>query len=522
MSLIRNTPSQGFLPNEIIFEITKHLSFKDLLRFRFVNRGFSNIAASFLFRSVTVGVNPKALAKFKALSKSEHFRVHVKKLTCDSTHPRTGWKASLDMFEFLMALPRIRHFRNVEEMVFRVPPLRITLDKDWNCTVRSATRWMFDIVFRCLTGSWTEDVQEIIGDRLLKEFRHRFDFNTSPYEVPKTPMPIKTIKLLDLEDEETDLTHKVVNLRSFQTAMNLESLVCMELHTVRDIRSLMMEGHEPRLMPALGHTWLTPKFANKLQVLSLSSEHPWGYQPKMDFRVIGIEGLENLKVLSLVNYQFSHTWQIEWFGALPIEELRLVGCAVLFLDHNYQQRIPETADTVVEDLKGNTHRFSNEGYYITGSRRGRPHFPPLENSLRWKHFFWHWAESMTNLKFFRMEEYSHNSTNLSNGSSRDVAVIDSAGESLPHRHVCEYFNHGLDAVELRRPSRDKKVDGGRPRYLTFRWEEEEDDIALRNLLSVVRERAGLGCLEEAAGLGCLEEAAGLGCLEEAAFDPEAW
>jgi hypothetical protein len=155
---------------------------------------------------------------------------------------------------------------------------------------------VLDIAFRFLAGSWTEGFQEIIGERLSKELRHRFDFTKSPDKFPKTPIPIKTIKLIDLEDEVTDdLTHELINSWPFQTVINLESLVGMELQTGSDKWCPSTIYPRSRLMQALGHTWLTPKLASKLQVLSLSSEYPRGYLPKMDFRVVGIECLENSK-----------------------------------------------------------------------------------------------------------------------------------------------------------------------------------------------------------------------------------
>jgi hypothetical protein len=382
MSTTQGETPRAVLPNELIFEITKHLSREDLLNARFVNRYFSNVAASLLFRSVTLSTGPDKLAIFLGISKSEHIRVHVKEIACDSTHPGTSWAACLDLIYFLMALPRIRLFRNLEHITLRMP-VWSSGNEDWDCTIRSVTRWMLDIAFRCLAGSWTEGVQDVIAERLSKELRHRFEFSRSPNEFPKTPVPIKTIKLLDLEDEVTDeLMNEIINTWSFQTVMNLKSLVGMELQTGKYEWRLSKIYPRPRLMEALGHTWLTPKLASKLQVLSLSSEYPWGYLPKMDFRVIGIEGLENLKVLSLGNYQFSHWWQIEWFGALPIQELRLTYCGVLLSDNNLRQRNLEITDTVVRDSKGKTHRFSNEGYYITGSQGGTRHSPPLESYLR--------------------------------------------------------------------------------------------------------------------------------------------
>jgi hypothetical protein len=501
MSLSLEKTPQAVLRNEIISKITKHISHKDLLSARFINKFFSNAAASLLFRSVTLKTDPDNLAIFLRISESEHLRVHVKEITCDSTHPRTDWVAYLDMIYFLVALPRIRLFRNLEDVTLRIP-VWASGNKDWDCTVRSAARWILDIAFRCLAGSWTEGVQEVIGQRLSKEFRHRFDFTKSPDEFPKTPIPIKTIKVFDLEDEATDeLTNGIINSWSFQTVMSLKSLVGMELRTGRDKWFASTMYPRPRLMQALGHTWLTPKLASQLQVLSLSSEYPWGYLPKMDLRVIGIEGLENLKVLSLVNYEFSHRWQIEWFGALPIEELRLSGCGVLLRDNNLHERTLEETDTVVQDSKGKTHRFSNEGYYVLGSQGGKRHSPPLKGDLRWKHFFSHWAESMTNLKFFRIEEWGCKILEYSHGQRRRSPGVDSASKYRA-RDVCEYFSHGPDYHEtwynVLRALRFESLDHDMIDYVAYlkREEEHEDYKALKKLLSVVRERAGLGPLEE--------------------------
>ncbi|KAH6969201.1 hypothetical protein HG530_005768 [Fusarium avenaceum] len=500
------TPGQtprAVLPNELIIKITKHFSRKDLLNARFVDRYFSDLAASSLFRSVTLSTDPDDIAAFLGISKSEHIRVHVKEIVCDSTHHGTSWAAYLDLFYLLMALPRIRLFRNLEDFTLRMP-VRASGNGDGDRTVRTVTRWMLDIAFRCLAGSWTEGVQDIIAKKLSKELRHRFEYSRSPNEFPKTPIPIKTIKLLDLEDEVTDeLTNEIINTWSFQTVMNLKSLVSMEIQTERDEWRLRKTYPRPRLMQALDHTWLTPKLASKLQSLSLSSEYPWGYLPKMDFRVIGIEGLENLKVLSLGNYQFSHRWQIEWFGALPIEELRLTNCGVLRSDNNLRERTLEITDTVVQDSKGKIHRFSNEGYYITGSQGGTRHSPPLESHLRWKHFFSHWAESMTNLKFFKIEKHASEHAKYSYEIPRTRYCIDPTSKYRPTKDTCDYFDNGPDFnewwLDVRSAVRGEAEVDGMIIYSSFVREEErkEDYEALKKLLAVVKERAGPGGLDEA-------------------------
>jgi hypothetical protein len=109
------------LPNEIIFEITKHVSHKDLLNARFVNKCFSNVTASFLFHSVTLKTDADGFAIFLDISESERLRVHIKEIACDSSHHGTGWTACLDMIYFLMAFPRIRLFRNLEYVTLRIP-----------------------------------------------------------------------------------------------------------------------------------------------------------------------------------------------------------------------------------------------------------------------------------------------------------------------------------------------------------------------------------------------------------------
>lgn len=503
MSTTPGETPRAVLPNELILEITKYLSRKDLLNARYVNRNFSNVTASLLFRSVTLSTDSDDLAIFLGISKSEHIRVHIKEIVCDSTHHGTSWAACLDLFYLLMALPRIRLFRNLEDITLRMP-VRESDNEESDRTVRTVTRWMLDMAFRCLAGSWTEGVQDTIAEKLSKEFRHRFEFDRSPNEFPKTPIPIKTIKLFDLEDEVTnELTNEIINTWSFQTVMNLKSLVGMEIQTGRDEWRLSKTYPRPRLMQALGHTWLTPKLASKLQSLSLSSEYPWGYLPKMDFRVIGIEGLENLKVLSLGNYQFSHRWQIEWFGALPIEELRLTNCGVLRSDNNLHQRTLETTDTVVRDSKGKTHRLSNEGYYVTGSQSGARHSPPLESHLRWKHFFSHWAKSMTNLKFFKIEKHASEHAEYSHEVPRRPMSIDPTSKYRPTKDIFDYFDNGPDFhewwLDVESAARYEAEDYGMTTYSSFVEEEErkEDYEALKKLLAVVKERAGPGCLEEA-------------------------
>jgi hypothetical protein len=108
---------------------------------------------------------------------------------------------------------------------------------------------------------------------------------------------------------------------------------------------------------------------------------------------------------------------------------------------------------------------------------------------------------MTSLKFFRIEKFGCKILEYSYGQRRRSPGIDSASKYRA-REVCEYFSHGPDFDEewhgVVNALQYEAKDYGMINYVAYVWREEEEEgyEALKRFVSVVRERAGLGCLEE--------------------------
>ncbi|KAF9775175.1 hypothetical protein IL306_006744 [Fusarium sp. DS 682] len=157
-------------------------------------------------------------------------------------------------------------------------------------------------------------------------------------------------ELMDFHDG--DLT----SLPAFQAVINSETLKDLRLNIAGDIKDRPLDIYVPShqsLYHNLPYTWLTPKVASNLQVLSLFGHNPWGWLPKMDLRLISVDGLPNLKV---------------------------------------------------KDSQGQIHKFSNKGYYVQGVLNGFPMHDdkPIETGFCWHHLFNHWANSMPNLRVFKL------------------------------------------------------------------------------------------------------------------------
>jgi hypothetical protein len=109
---------------------------------------------------------------------------------------------------------------------------------------------------------------------------------------------------------------------------------------------------------------------------------------------------------------------------------------------------------------------------------------------------------MTNLKFFRIEKHALKHVEYPHGNPRNLIGFDSASKYRPIG-ICNYFDNGPDFRErwvgVEDAVRDEAEEYGMTTYASFMRKEKEmeDREALKKLLSVVRERAGLGCLEEA-------------------------
>ncbi|UPL03280.1 hypothetical protein LCI18_014214 [Fusarium solani-melongenae] len=380
------------LPDEILLEIfalfPKHL----LLRLRCVSRAFALLATPGAFRSLRLRAYRDEPQRFVQIATSERLRRHVREVTCDTwCGPELNRQAVYDMeavqayWDFLTALPYIASFGNLEAF-----HLRLGTGQEEARIIRST---VIEHVFQYLAGISLE---------------HPFDEKPHPTlpNDPPAPIQLKTLTISNLED---GINTKLIMLEAFKIVTSSPSLVDLRLYLATDTKSLTQSSgnkcsDQSDMLDSLPYTWLRPSIAGHLRVLSLYCHEPWGWFPKMDFRLVGAgDGMPNLKVLALGNYTFSHEWQVEWVGSLGIEKLYLDGCAILFQASKWGGMLLDQSETVLHGSDGRVHSFSNSGYYVKpATPRSGDVAEAMHGTLRWDHLLSHWAQAMSNLRVFKM------------------------------------------------------------------------------------------------------------------------
>ncbi|KAM6524633.1 hypothetical protein FALCPG4_010241 [Fusarium falciforme] len=380
------------LPDEILLEIfllfPKHL----LLRLRCVSRAFALLTTPGAFRSLRLRAYRDEPQRFVQIATSEKLRNHVREVTCDTwSGPDLDRRTIYDMetvqtySDFLKALPYIASFKNLE--IFH---LRFGTGQEEARIIRSTVS---ERVFHYLAGI---SLEHPFGEKSQQSL---------PTD-PPTPIQLKTLSISNLED---GINKTLIKSEAFQDIISSPYLVDLRLYLATDTKSLTQSSSnkcsdQSDMFESLPYTWLRPSIAGNLRVLSLYCHEPWGWFPKMDFRLVGAgDGMPNLKVLALGNYTFSHEWQVEWVGSLGIEKLYLDGCAILFQARKWRGMLLDQSETVLQGSDGRVHTFSNSGYYLKPTTPRSGHVAEaIHGTLRWHHLLSHWAESMTNLRVFKM------------------------------------------------------------------------------------------------------------------------
>ncbi|KAM0425306.1 hypothetical protein ACHAPT_009362 [Fusarium lateritium] len=358
--------------------------------------------------------------------------------------------------DFLDALPYIASFRNLESF-----HLRFGTDQEEASIIREGT---LGRVFHYLARVWPEHEGH--------SFNHPF-LNLQRDEKPPTPVQLKTLTISNLDDS---INTTLVNSEAFQVVTSSPSLVDLRLYLAADAKVLTQPSSTKSLdkletFDTLPYTWLRPSVASNLHVLSLYCHNPWGWFPKMDFRLVGAgDGMPNLKVLALGNYTFSHEWQVEWIGSLGVQKLYLDGCAVLFQASRRRGMVMDQSETVLQGSDGRVHHFSNSGYYVkpTTSCSGNS-AEAIHGTVRWHHLLSHWAKSMTNLRVFKMgkghwDDIPNEAINPSYYESLHGASSQEAA-SQPFKH------HGFRYFECPSPG---TTGSGIQRYGTGASQDDED------------------------------------------------
>ncbi|KAI4597975.1 hypothetical protein KJ359_003783 [Pestalotiopsis sp. 9143b] len=418
------------IPAEILCQIFDLVDQKTVINCRLISRHVLPIATAFAFRHMRLEAAYE-VDNFISVATS-HLRHHVHEITVDTwVGPDFKYHTNDNFWmprNFWRALSYLRFFKEMKTLNLRFnkwcgadsyrASISIEEDYDFRFVV-------LDIVFQCLTGTWSSERQAEQEHYLV--MRLEGDNGTFP-TIPEGhitasgsndpgPIEISTLtisNLADFNDERLTTSEAFKQVMTSDALTDLKLFVTTEEDTASPESSIMFR-EKYDFFETMPQTWLCPSVAQNLQVLSLFFRDYWGWNPKMDFRTInpanGLKtGLPNLRVLALGNYVFSHHWQIEWIESVGelnghggLQELYLDDCPVM-----WQARAPAPLDdskTVIELPAGGSLYLSNAGYPRKGVMRSVPDWRNTEKftyDLRWHQILNHWREHMSSLKVFCM------------------------------------------------------------------------------------------------------------------------
>lgn len=380
------------------------------------------------FRSVRLGAVDDDVDRFLHIAKSNGLRLMVRELTCDTwLGPDFEYRQSpeepfLDIRSFMLALPYLRYFQNLRTLHLRFSEV-CGDNLDWVAIREPAAFrwWVLDTVFHCLAGSWNLENQKKMAKDLKKRISEIFEGlqdahdmeNPSDYTGQFGAIALSTLTISNLADfNDKRFTESEV----FQKVLSSPDLVDLKLYVAEaweDLRISHFDDEKPYynqiFFATLPQTWLTPSVTGNLRTLSLYYRHYWGWEPRMDFRMLRpVTGMDSafphLKVLALGNYVLSHEWQIGWIASLghKLEELYLDGCAIMNEATDFEAGT-EIEETVVGvDENGEEIRIDDSGYPAGPSQMETVQIEKMEISMRWHTVLPQWQEALTGLKVFRM------------------------------------------------------------------------------------------------------------------------
>ncbi|KAF5567759.1 hypothetical protein FNAPI_520 [Fusarium napiforme] len=376
-----STPSLSALPEELQIHILGYIYKYSLIDLRLVSHTFSRLIPPIIFRAIRVRAYRDEPQRFINIAMTPHLRCHVREVTCDTWTGSFPTEKRLELVDkFFEAIPSICVFPKLDT-------LNIRLERDGFHMYHNTQYRLLEMLFRCMEGAW--QVHNYIGRDTTsspgvlsagKGSQPQVSTANNTYhevsgQQAKTGVsrPLKTLTISNLVDFSS-----VKAMLSFQSVMNSGAL--------KDLRISGADLNTQKCCQDVHHdlldTVLSPRIAGNLQVLSLFSWASWGWFPNMDFRLVGANDLPNLKVLALGQFEFSQWWQVEWIGSLGIEKLYLDECTVLHSDRNRATISQEETESVKKSAwrEGSTYH----------------------THTRWHHIFEHWANTMPNLRVFKL------------------------------------------------------------------------------------------------------------------------
>ena len=250
-------------------------------------------------------------------------------------------------------------------------------------------------------AAWREFLFELEGLNLQElAIRHNQDF-PSREELSQRRHTSSTL-LSSLEKEEALRNRILGGLHSLrlsfvheqirgESGSTLKVLHPMNIRTAKLTNSQTNDSH--LCFANLPSTWLQPA-TQHLKHLTLYSDTPFGFFPKLDLRNIR---LSNLRTLALGQYIISHDWQIDWIvsHSTTLHELYLDHCSILYqIGH---------ADPDWLDEEGYPKHNNNNSslYFERDDDDAYNQMSFISYPTRWHDIFRRFADSLPHLRAFR-------------------------------------------------------------------------------------------------------------------------
>ncbi|CVL00685.1 hypothetical protein FPRO06_06075 [Fusarium proliferatum] len=353
-----STPSLSTLPEELQVQILGYMYKYSLIDLRLVSHTFCRLITPIIFRAIRVRAYRDEPQRFTDIAMAEHLRCHVREVTCDTWIGRCdGYKRREHIDKFLRAVPFISMFPRLDTLNIRLE------SDDFHITHNTQSR-LLETLFRSLEGTWNID--------------DYFQRDAMAAAQAEATLPIKTLTISNISD-----ISGIEELPAFLAVMNSGALKDLRI-SIANLDNLKAHPTKHGINHDLCDTVLTPSIASNLQVLSLYSSTFWGWAPNKDCHLIGADDLRNLKALALGHFEFTDWWQVEWIGSLGMERLYLDDCTVLHSEWNR---------ATVEVSQEEAQRIRNHAWREDST---------YHKHTRWYHIFKHWANTMPNLRVFKI------------------------------------------------------------------------------------------------------------------------
>lgn len=447
-------------PDDVLRLVFSFLPQETIVQCRFLSRSVEPLARALAFRSVHLD-RACDVGPFLNVARSERLRPFVRELTVDvlqgkiPTSDAAEYGARLQQHQrTLMALPLVRHFSGLRTLNLRYSRSKghdgfsgrwrvDGVDIDQRFLPILLTTIYTETVLRCISGTWTEEAQELwerrwrtwadpraealINLSLTPSLQIEPEIFDTVQTFPEEAINLETLTIANLSEKDSEYLMSSAAMKRFLETQSLSKLQLLTNSDKYDEAAIspftMHDRYE--FFENLPSTWLSPPITDRLRTLSLFAHDYWGWSPKMDFRVLnrgrsGNGALPNLRSLALGQFVFSHQWQVDWVAQLGsdngrggLEELYLDNCPIM-----WRARFFGPADS--------------EGFPLREAMASDVVAPSAINwdpttvdvDLRWSTVLQQWRQKMPSLKVFKM-----GCGDWDGKSSADVAMAQTASRT---------------------------------------------------------------------------------------------